>query len=68
MLSFETQFCLGSISNRFAATDSRKVFSKRNLYDFSANYNAIDNSDKLNIHYHLMVKNNIKYKMFKLIM
>ena len=65
---FETQFSLGSISNGFAATDSRKAFSKRNVCNFSANYNAIVNSDKLNIHYHLMVKNNTKYKMFELIM
>ena len=34
---------------------------KGNKYDFSVDYNAIDKSDRLNIHKHLMVKNK---KMF----
>ena len=38
------QFCLGSISNGFEATESTL---KGNVYDFSVNYNAIDKSDVL---------------------
>ena len=59
-VNFPTQFCLGSISNGFGATESREVSLKGNVYDFSVDYNAIDKSDILNIHKYLMVKNNIK--------
>ena len=55
-----TQFCLGSISNGFGATDTREVSLKGNVYNFSVGYNAIDKSDILNIDKYLMVKNNIK--------
>ena len=37
---------------------------KGNKYDFSVDYNAIDKSDRLNIHKHLMVKNNKKMFVF----
>ena len=37
--SFPTQFCLGSISNEFGATDSIEVSGKGNLCDFSVGYN-----------------------------
>ena len=37
-----TQFCLGSISNGFSATESRKVSLNGNVYDFSVDYNSID--------------------------
>ena len=55
-----TKFCRGSISNGFSFIESREVSLKRNVYDFSVDYNAIDKSDILNIHNYLMVKNNIK--------
>ena len=43
-VNFPTQFCLGSISNGFSATESREVFLKGNAYDFSVDYNSIDKS------------------------
>ena len=60
MLIFRPQFCLGSISNGFSATESREVFLNGNVYDFLVNYNSIDKSDTLNIHKYLITKNNIK--------
>ena len=59
-VSFPTQFCLGSISNRFEFLEAEEVSLKGNMYDFSADYDAIDKSDILNIHNYLIVKNNIK--------
>ena len=60
-LNFPTQFYLGSISNRFSATESGEVVSLNgNVYDFSVDYNFIGKSDILNIHKYLMTKNNIK--------
>ena len=41
-------------------TESREISLKGNLCDFSIDYNAIDKSDKLNIHKYLMVNNSIK--------
>ena len=35
------QFCLGSISNGFGATESREMYLKENVYDFLVDYNAI---------------------------
>ena len=58
-VNFPTQFCRGSISNGFNATESREVSLKTNVYDFSVDYHAIDKFDRLNIH-KLMVKNNKK--------
>ena len=55
-----TQFCLGSISNGFGATESREASLKPNVYDFSVDYNSIDKPHILNLHQCLMVKNNIK--------
>ena len=49
-ISFLTQSFLGSISNRFSATESTEVSSKANKYDFSVDHNAIDKSDISNIH------------------
>ena len=37
-----------------------EVLFKRNVYDFSADYDAIDKSDILNICMHLTIKNKIK--------
>ena len=48
------------MSNGFSATAFREVSLNGNVYNFSGDYNSIDNSDILNIHKHLMTKNNIK--------
>ena len=48
-INFPTQFCLGSISNGFSATESREVSLYGNVYDFSVDYSSIDKSDILNI-------------------
>ena len=37
-----------------------EVSVKGNVYDFSVDYDANDNSDILNIHTYLMVNNNMK--------
>ena len=58
-VNFPSQFCLGSISNKFDYVDSEEVSLKRNVYDFSVDYGAIDKSIILNIHKQLMIKNNI---------
>ena len=34
-VNFPTQFCLGSISNGFSASESREVSLNNNVYDFS---------------------------------
>ena len=59
-VNFPTQFCLGSISNGFSATESKEVSLDGNEYDFSVDYNSIDKSDILNIRKYIMTKNNIK--------
>ena len=56
-VNFPTQFCLGSISNKFDYVESEEVFLKWNIYDFSVDYEATDKSDTLNTHKNLMVKN-----------
>ena len=38
--NFPTQFCLGTISNGFGATKFRKKSLRRNVYDFSVDYNT----------------------------
>ena len=55
-----TQFCLGSISNSFGATESGEVYLKGNVFDFSVDCNSIGKCDILNIHKYLKTKNNIK--------
>ena len=52
--NFPTQFCLGSISNVFSATESREVSLNGNMNDFPVDYNSIDKSDILNNHKYLM--------------
>ena len=59
-VNFPGQFCLGSISNEFSATDFREVSLNENVYAFSVDYNSIDKSDILNIHKCSITKNNIK--------
>ena len=54
-VNFPSQFCLGSISNKF-----EYVSLKGNVYDFSVDYVAIDKSNILNIHKYLMIKNSIQ--------
>ena len=60
MKNFPSQFCLGSISNKFDYVDLNEVFLNGNVYDFSVDYDAIDKSGILNIHKYLMAKNNMK--------
>ena len=59
-VNFPIQFCLGSISNGFSATESSEVSLNGDVFDFSVDYNSIDKSDMLNIHEYLMTKNIIK--------
>ena len=59
--NFLTQFCLGSKSDGFSATESREVPLNGNLYDFSVDYNSFDKCDILNILKYLMTKNNIYF-------
>ena len=61
-VDFPTQLCLGSISNKFGPIDSREVVLEGNLYNFSVDYNTIDNSYILNFQKYFMVKKT--YKMF----
>ena len=56
-----TQFCLESISTGFSAAESREVSLNRDMHGFSVDYSSIDKSDILNIHIHLMTKNNRPY-------
>ena len=58
-VNFTTQFCIGSISNKFGAIGYREVSLKGNVYDFLVDYGAIDKSNILSIHKYLMVENNI---------
>ena len=58
--NFPTQFCFGSITNGFCATESREASLKGYVYDFLVDYNSIDKSDILNIRKYLMVNDNIK--------
>ena len=59
-VNFPTQYCLKSISNGLSATESRKVFLNRNVYDFLVDYNFTDKSDILKVYKYLMTKNNVK--------
>ena len=59
-VNFPTQFCLGSISNGFSTTKSTEVSLNGNVCDFSVDYSSIDQSNILNIHKYLMIKNNVK--------
>ena len=48
-----------ALSNKFDSVDSEEVSLKRNLRDFSVDYDAIDKSNILNIHKYLMNKNHL---------
>ena len=41
MINSPTQFCLGSISNKFDTLESWEVALRENVYDFLVDYNAI---------------------------
>ena len=59
-VNFLTRLCLGSISNGLSAAESREVYLYGNVFNFSVDYNSIDESEILNIHKYLMIKNNVK--------
>ena len=59
-VNFPTQFCVGGISIRFSATESREIFLNGNVYGFSFDYSSIDKSYVFNILEYLMNKNDIK--------
>ena len=48
-----------ALSNKFDHVDSEEVSLKRNLRDFSVDYDAIDKSNILNIHKYLTNKNHL---------
>ena len=58
--TFQLSFFSEAYLNGFSATESREVSLNGNVYDFSVDYNSVDKSDILNIHKHLMNKNNKK--------
>ena len=59
-VNFPAQFCFRSIPNGFSARESREVSLNVNVYDFSVDYNSIDNYDILNIYKYLMTPENIR--------
>ena len=59
MVIFQISF-VWKIYNEFTAFEPRQVSLNGNMYDFLLDYNSTDKSDILNIHKHLMHKNNIK--------
>ena len=60
MLTSQLKFIQESVSNGFGASESKEVSLKGNVYDFSDNSSAIEESDILSIHNDLMIKNNMK--------
>ena len=44
-VNFPTQFCLERTSKKIDAIESREVFLKGNVYEFSFDYNVINKSD-----------------------
>ena len=55
-----SNFCLASVSNDFTKDEQEEIPLNDTVYDFSVEYNSIKKEDILNIHEHLMVKNNVK--------
>ena len=51
--------CLGNISKDWSQDNMKKTGLKGYVYDFSTDYDAIKNSDMLDIHKYLMEKNGI---------
>ena len=58
-LEKKRSICLKSIILSDYA-ESEEVSFRRNMYNFSDNYNAFNKSEILNIHKYLMIKNNVK--------
>ena len=58
-VNFCTEFCLGSISNEFSASESRELSLNGNVYSLLVDCNCIVKSDILNSHKYLMNKNNV---------
>ena len=54
-----TPLCLGTISKDWSADNMNKTGSNGYVYDFRADYDAIDVDDIKDIHNHLMKKNNM---------
>ena len=48
MLIFPIQFYIENISNGFGAINSKEIYLKGNVYEFSVDYNATDELDILN--------------------
>ena len=55
--NFWSQLCLERLSNKFDSNDLNEVSFNGNVYDFSVDYEAIDNN--LNIHKYSMIKKSI---------
>ena len=58
-LTEKRSICLRSIILSDYA-ESEEVSFRRNMYNFSDNYNAFNKCEILKIHKYLMIKNNIK--------
>ena len=54
-----TPLCLGNISKDFSVGNMKKNGLNGYVYDFRVDYDAIAVDDMLDIHKHLMKKNNI---------
>ena len=54
-----TPFCLGNISKDFSVDNMRKAGLNGYTYDFSVDYDAVAFDEILDIHKHLMEKNDI---------
>ena len=54
-----TPLCLGNISKDWSVDNMKKTRLNGYVYDFSADYDAIAVDDILDIHKHLMKKNNM---------
>ena len=52
--------CLGNILKDFTANNMKKKQGKMDVYNYSVDYNVIDNSNKIDIHIYLMKKHDIK--------
>ena len=53
-------FCLGNISKDFPVNNMKKTGLNGYVYEFSVDYNIIDNSNIINIHNYLTKKHDIK--------
>ena len=51
--------CLGNVSKDFSASNLKKTWFNGYIYDFSVDYDSVTVDDILDIHKHLMKKNDI---------